>query len=276
MSAPPGAGTTMPARRPRSAVRTFFGGALILCALGGLALTAVFGWFVFGDDASVRNPAYRGVAWRNEPATTLFPDRLSAYRQGDPQDPRQRRMEWVRAALSADTRCATGLEPAALKLAEKYGCQAVLRATYVDATNTQVATVGVIVIKDAEKDEDGYMPSELLAKPINEAGDGYEAAEGHDRAAFTVRALAAPGTPAARWNDAARNATYAESTDNYTIAVTVGTTDGRRAARLPAPWDDAGVLAATRDDRASYLEGAKGLSESYVGSLLRVADGDGT
>ncbi|MFD7297904.1 hypothetical protein ACFV9W_31860 [Streptomyces sp. NPDC059897] len=260
-----------PATKPRGKARTFFGIALITCAAIGLLLTLAFGWTIFFDRATTRNPAYEATAWRNESADEVFPDTLAAYAE-DPDDT-ERQMKWVRAGIAQETSCAAGLEGPALKLANARDCQAVFRATYVDALNTQVASVGLIVLGDTKKDTYGTRPNQPLAEAITQYGDGDEGAGEAKGTAFSVRAHSVKGTPAAAWSDARRNSTVAsDSSDNYVFAVTTGSTDGRMAARLPAPWNSYGVNAAHGQDRTAYSEAAKGLSKAAFMSGLHEDD----
>ncbi|WP_306323324.1 MULTISPECIES: hypothetical protein [unclassified Streptomyces] len=236
-----------------------------MCAVLGLLLTLAFGWSIFFDRATTYNRAYEPVAWRNEPADKIFPDELSAYDGTSSATDRKQQMSWVRAGIAQDTSCASGLDGKALQTASAHDCKAVLRATYVDALNSQVATVALVVLGDTAQDEYGSTPNGPLADAISESGDGRDGTLHAPKVAYSVRAYGVKGTPAANWTDSRRNASAAKvSGDNYVIAVTAGATDGRLAARLPAPWNSYGVQAPNVKDRSTYTEAAKGLTESEI------------
>ncbi|MEO3826542.1 hypothetical protein [Actinomadura sp. B10D3] len=248
-------------------MRTFFGISFIVCAVGGLLLTFAFGWYVFLDDAQVRNPAYEATMWRNEPADELFPDKLNgSVESGEGGNPSN--AKWVRAGISQDTSCEKGLDGDALKAATRYGCEAVLRATYVEATGSHVATIALIVVKDHTEDGDGFTPANRLGDRIQDKGDDI------DQPDFGVRAFTVPGTPAAKWTDEARNGTYATTASEYAVAATAGATDGRRAGRLPAPWNGTSDVSAGRGDRATFTYGAEALTKSYADWLGRLSEGE--
>jgi len=89
-----------------------------------------------------------GGRWRNLPAGQIFPHAIT-YRlpvsviQGDlPLD-----LQAVRVAIAPASGCAAAVtDSAAASLLHRNGCQAVLRATYVDETSSFVVTVGVAVL----------------------------------------------------------------------------------------------------------------------------------
>ncbi|TYB45904.1 hypothetical protein FXF51_59780 [Nonomuraea sp. PA05] len=213
----------------------------LLPLLGGGALIAK-AWS--NSRQVIHNPEYSKQLWRNVPVETLFPARLGrehpdkSYR--DPNDERG----WTRAAVSSGTSCEQALSGALASAADKGGCVAALRATYLDDTGGTAATVALIAFRD-----DQY-PRQGLQDILSEADDKPE---------HVVRALAAPGT---QWKDAARagNGGWGVAGTPMYVAVTTGPADGRRAGNLPLPWGRRAYP--QQEDREAWAHTAQGLAES--------------
>lgn len=135
----------VPARHP---ART---AAAIVCVVLGLGLIggAVTGSWLTGDSsadpASDAGYAPLRTLWHSTPVDTFFPPTLT----GDGAGPGGADRTWNRIAVAPDSACAGALDPLLLKTLRTVGCERVLRATYSDATNTSVITVG-LVFTDAE------------------------------------------------------------------------------------------------------------------------------
>ncbi|WP_433327462.1 hypothetical protein [Spirillospora sp. CA-294931] len=92
-------------------------------------------------------------------------------------------------------------------------CRAVLRATYLDQLQGLAITVGVVVFPDAES--------------ARSAAEWFP--EGRPRPG--LRALSFPGSPTARFGDAARQSAAVRHGGPYVVAATVGYADGRPTVR---------------------------------------------
>ncbi|MFD4768020.1 hypothetical protein [Streptomyces niveus] len=130
----------VPARHP---ART--AGALVCVVLGlGLIGGAVTGSWLTGDSSA--DPASKAgyaplrTLWHSTPVDAFFPPSLT----GDGAGPGGADRTWNRVAVAPDSGCAGALDPLLLKTLRTVGCERVLRATYTDATNTSVITVGMV------------------------------------------------------------------------------------------------------------------------------------
>ncbi len=213
-------------------VRVVFGVLLVLA--GTLALVgggAVAMHAYSNSQQTIANPAYGPVLWRDEPADHLFPDHLGRKdgRAGDVTKPKN--ASWHRLGISPDTSCDKGLTATVKRAANRLGCKAVLRATYIDPTGNTVATVVLIVLPEGESKK-------------KELEDFFLEQDGQ---AGTVNPLPVPGTLAAGWKADKRNGAGLSQTGGenlpYAIAATTGAADGRVAGDMP----DADDLDVTSD-----------------------------
>jgi transcriptional regulator with XRE-family HTH domain len=124
------------------------------------------------------NDAFLPESWHNLRADQFFPDQLSV-RDDTPA--------WVRQGIDESSECDDrALEPAFTEAARTYGCRAIVRATYIDATGTLVATIAVIVLDaGVESLHAEFDPA------VEDTGQ-------------LVHAYPVPDTPAAGWTDEKR------------------------------------------------------------------------
>ncbi|HEX2312391.1 MAG TPA: hypothetical protein VHJ17_01570 [Thermomonospora sp.] len=158
--------------------------------------------------AELRRAADTEVArrWRAWPASRIFPERLT-YRPGGEA------IEYAtRSGILPDTGCETAVEPSAAEILLRHGCRAVLRATYADQLEGVVVTIGVVVFPDQHA--------------------AHRARQQIPGSPTTLRAAAFPATPAALFNDAARQRGTAERGGPYLVLTTAGQSDGRPAAAV--------------------------------------------
>ncbi|REE98734.1 hypothetical protein DFJ69_4229 [Thermomonospora umbrina] len=159
--------------------------------------------------AELRRAADVEVArrWESWPSGRIFPERLT-YRPGDGEE-----YEYAtRSGIAPETACEASLEPKAAEVLLRHGCRAVLRATYADQLEGVVVTVGVVVFPDQHA--------------------AYRARGALSSSPTVLRASAFPGTPAALFNDAARQRGSAERGGPYLVLTTAGQSDGRPAAAV--------------------------------------------
>ncbi|WP_345589977.1 hypothetical protein [Streptomyces marokkonensis] len=173
--------------------------AAVCLVLGmGLVTGAVTGSWLAGDsgDGGARS-AFTEAAelWHGIPVDRLFPPTV----QGQGAGPGGADRTWTRVAVAPDSDCADAFDPLLAKVLEPVGCRRLLRATYTDATQSYVTTVGLLFAKaDAaamtslagrfEKEGLGrradLMPLPYAAKDTVAAGFGAP-----QRAAWTVSVL---------------------------------------------------------------------------------------
>lgn len=252
---PPGnpvPGAPVPPAGGGGAARKVIGSLLgvfgILGMLGGGALAA---HAYSNSQQSVPNSdAYGPVLWRNETADKLFPATI-----GDPpnytyQASDKRIAQWSRMGVSQDTSCSEGLSGETLKTAQKLGCKAVVRATYVDLTGEMVATVAIIVLPEGG----------TAAQEMGQYLDDQSTADVPDAA---VVPLKVPGTLAAKWQASRRNGMGGIGLGEdlpYAVAVTTGAVDGRASSNLPGDFGSGG---ANDEDRRPWMDGAEALSNMF-------------
>ena len=82
-------------------------------------------------------------AWHSTPVNTLFPRHLDGLGVGPGGSDRS----WTRIAVAPDSNCSDAYDPKLARALARVGCARLLRATYVDATRTDVITVGAQVAK---------------------------------------------------------------------------------------------------------------------------------
>jgi hypothetical protein len=165
--------------------------------------------------------------WRTWPAGRIFPATLSYTTKLLNNDTARR------VGISPDDQCAAALDPALAAPARRDGCRAGLRASYVDELQGVVYTTGVLAFPSPAKarafDRGLRLPS---ARPPGTA----------------LRALAFPGTAAARFADDTRQTATARQDGPYVLLTVAGYADGRPATRTAGPnnpitFDAAGQLA---------------------------------
>lgn len=237
------------------AARKVFGGLLtvfgVLGTLGGGALAA---HAYSNSQQAIPNSAYGPTLWRNEPTEVLFPETV-----GEPpnytHDAADKEVaQWSRMGISEDTSCSKGLSGGTKESAERLGCKAVLRATYVDLTGEMVATVAIIVL-----------PAGTAGQEMGEYFDDQEYADVPDAA---VVPFAVPDTLAAKWQDNRRNGMGGTALGGdqlpYAVAVTTGAVNGRTSGNLPGEF---GSYGANDQDRKPWMDAGNALSESFFTHL---------
>lgn len=158
--------------------------------------------------------------WRVTPKTQIFPVRilyqLRVEQFGSPGALMltARRLEIARQASCVR---AAAADRVLIRLFDRRGCEAVLRATYADASSSLVLTVGVAVLRNGAS---ATTAAHYLTR---------RAAEG--QGAVTVRPMLSPvsvsGTPAAAFSSSERQLSWAVSAGPYLVVATVGYADNR-------------------------------------------------
>ncbi|WDF44566.1 hypothetical protein PBV52_08530 [Streptomyces sp. T12] len=180
-------------------IRPRIAGAAACVVLGlGLIGGALTGSWLIGDpgEAGAQDTfAAAGSLWHSIPVDKLFPPTVIGQGAG----PGGADRTWTRIAVAPDTGCANAFDPLLRKALAPAGCQRLLRATYIDATQSYVTTVGLLFTKadaaamralDTEFTKEGLdrrsdlMPRPYAAKGTLAAGFGAE-----QRASWTVSVL---------------------------------------------------------------------------------------
>ncbi|MFJ8635445.1 hypothetical protein [Streptomyces sp. NPDC093568] len=179
--------------RPRIAVAA----ACVVLGVGLIGGALTGSWLVGepGDGGARDTFAAAGSLWHSVPVDRLFPPTVSGTGAG----PGGADRTWTRIAVAPDTGCADAFDPLLRKALAPVGCQRLLRATYIDATQSYVTTVGLLFTKadatamrslDARFAKEGLdrrtdlMPRPYAAKGTLAAGFGDE-----QRASWTVSVL---------------------------------------------------------------------------------------
>ncbi|MFI2716487.1 hypothetical protein ACH5AI_09090 [Streptomyces collinus] len=119
--------------------------AAAVCLVLGLGLIsgAVTGsWLVggSGEEGSPSTFAAAGSLWHSVPVDQLFPPTV----QGRGAGPGGADRTWTRIAVAPDSGCKDAFDPLLRKALAPVGCERLLRATYTDATESYVTTVGLL------------------------------------------------------------------------------------------------------------------------------------
>ena len=183
-------------------------------AVAGLAVATFAGGRVHAEQtrqptrAELSTAAATAVAqrWERMPAGRLFPATI-----GYTTD-LQTKETATRLGIDPRTACARALDGTLLRRAERDGCVAGLRAGYADQLGGSVYTLGILVFPDKAKASAFYAKVPVI---------GYPAAG--------LRALTVPGTAAARFGDAARQAAAVQVAGPYVVLAVAGYADGRPA-----------------------------------------------
>jgi subtilisin family serine protease len=183
-------------------------------AVAGLAVAGFAGSQAYAEQARKPTPAElsaaaaAGVAqrWERVPAGAIFPARI-----GYTTDLLTRETA-IRVGIGPDDACAEAVDGTLLSQAERDGCVAGLRADYTDQLAGSVYTLGVLAFGSAARASAFYARIPLTSYP-----------------ATGLRALAIPGTPAALFGDAARQAVAARLAGPYVVLAVAGYADGRPA-----------------------------------------------
>jgi hypothetical protein len=155
--------------------------------------------------------------WRALPAASIFPA-VAAYRvpAAALYAPADLVLSARRLGLSENAGCSAAASARAAQVLAGAGCTAMLRASYVDASGSFVATVGVAVLPDIQS-------AAQVADKLSSLGRS---------PSLGLRALPVRGTAAGKFRDRQRQLYVAEAAGPYVIMSTAGFADGRARVRL--------------------------------------------
>ncbi|MGW3507117.1 hypothetical protein [Streptomyces sp. NPDC000994] len=230
--------------RPRVAVAA----ACVVLGIGlvGGALTGSWLTGEPGKPGAEGGFAAAGAMWHSVPVDQLFPPTLDGRGAG----PGGADRTWTRVAVAPDSGCEGAFDPLLRKALTPVGCARLLRATYTDATQSYVTTVGLLFTK-----ADAPTMTSLAARFENEGLAR--------RTDLVPRPYAAKGTVAAAFGDEQRASwTVSVLTEAPVVVYAVsGWADGRAAGTPQAAADATKSGATTPAAQAGLGNEAQGLAD---------------
>ena len=204
-----------PVTPARTGRRSLF---LVLTAVAGgccLVTAVLAGRAAIAAQTRPPTPAERAAAaaaavaqrWRSWPAGRIFPADLRYTTTLHVRETAHR------VGISRDYRCAAALDAALASPAHQDGCQAGIRASYVDQLDGVVYTIGVLAFPDRAR-------AAAFTRRLPQARPP----------AAALRALALPGTASARFTGVARQTANARQDGPFVLLTVAGYADGRPAA----------------------------------------------
>ncbi|MFF4050052.1 hypothetical protein ACFYZ5_25705 [Streptomyces chartreusis] len=238
--------------RPRIAVAA----ACVVLGVGLIGGAVTGSWLVGepGDSGARDTFAAAGSLWHGVPVDQLFPRTVIGKGAG----PGGADRIWTRIAVAPDSGCTGAFDPLLRKALAPVGCQRLLRATYTDATQSYVTTVGLLFT-----DADATAMRSL---------DGRFSKEGLDRRTDLMpRPYAAKGTKAAGFgNDQRASWTVSVLTDAPVVVYAVSGWADHRTVDEPQPADEAMESGATTAvAQAGLGHEAKGLADRIERALRK-------
>ncbi|MGW3129301.1 hypothetical protein [Streptomyces sp. NPDC001123] len=181
----------------RLAPRTAAAAACMVLGLGLIGGAVTGGWIIDdgGDPGAATSFSSTAGLWHNVPVDELFPRTV----QGTGAGPGGADRTWTRIAVAPATGCADAFDPLLRKTLAPVGCQRLIRATYTDATQSYVTTVGLLFTKADSAgmaalakrftDERLDRRADLLPLPFAAKGTAAERFGPHQRASWTISVL---------------------------------------------------------------------------------------
>lgn len=161
--------------------------------------------------------------WHDLPAARIFPSRIGYAPPAALNDiGSSLTLHADRLDVARQAPCRAVTDPAAAEVLARNGCEAVLRATYTDDTDTYVTTVGVTPFPTDSQAQDAQ--AELGAKRLR-MSDGRTPG---------VRTVSFTGTPAAGFTDNRRQLSASVVVGPYLVMYAVGYTDSRALVPVSA------------------------------------------
>ena len=185
-------------------------GALGLAGFGLAALAQAMPRKFTADQRQQITDWEFGQRWRDLPAGAIFPASVSYPAPAELSDDPSLRLSAERAGIAKQASCASATDPVSAAVLDRDGCAAILRATYVDGTDSYVVTVGAAVLP-------GTSQASAAARAI----------AGTDGVRSAVHAVPVNGTPAAAFTDKRRQLSGVVSAGTYVVLYTVGYADNR-------------------------------------------------
>jgi hypothetical protein len=192
-------------------IAAIFGGIGLVVSLAGLAIQLLPRHFSAAQQRQIM--AWEvSKRWRTLPAGEIFPAQVSYQLSAMAlQDLNPVSLQAARVGIAPQATCDGATDPAAARVLDAHGCQALLRATYTDESATYVITVGVAVLGSA-----GQASAAVAAMNATKEADK----PGLESAAFA-------GTPAGSFGNGQRQLTVSQAAGPYVVMYAAGYADGR-------------------------------------------------
>jgi hypothetical protein len=184
------------------------GVAGLVISLIGVATQVLPRQFTAGQQRQITDWEF-GSHWRTMQAGAIFPPSVSYSAPASLND-EGLKLTATRIGIARQASCTAATDGAVAAVLDRNGCAAMLRATYVDGTDSYVVTVGVAV-----------MPKSAQAAAAERELPGGR---------YGVRAVRFKGTPAAAFTNGRRQifGVLAGSTGTYVFFYTIGYADDRQ------------------------------------------------
>jgi hypothetical protein len=172
-----------------------------------------------------------GKRWRTMPAGKIFPASLQYTPPRALSDDPTLQLTADRIGIAGQASCAAATDPAAVgAVLARHGCEAMLRATYVDGTDSYVITVGVAAMPGSAQVNAAERELAGVVGGSNGAG---------------VRTVPVAGSLAAAFTDSRRQLSGSMPAGPYLVFYAIGYTDGRPSVPVTADgYADAEMTAA--------------------------------
>jgi hypothetical protein len=153
--------------------------------------------------------------WRQLPAGTIFPASVTYPPPQQLQDGGTLTLTTRRLGIAPQVTCPQGADAAAASVLGPGGCEALLRATYVDGTGSFLVTIGVAAFPSAAQ---ASVAEQRLSAPGTTRSGAL---------APGVQAVPFAGTRASGFTNARRQLSGSLSAGPYVVLYTIGYADGR-------------------------------------------------
>jgi hypothetical protein len=154
--------------------------------------------------------------WRELPAGAIFPATATYPPPQELQDGGTLTLATRRLGIARQATCQQATDPAAAAVLSRGGCEALLRATYVDGTGSFLVTIGVAAFASAAQ---ASAAEQQLSAPSSSARSG--------ALAPGVEAVPFAGTLASEFTDPRRQLSGSLSAGPYVVLYAIGYTDER-------------------------------------------------
>lgn len=181
--------------------------------------------FTAGQQRQITNWEY-GKRWRELDAGQIFPAEVRYAPPAALAADRSLGLTARRIGIARQTTCQAATDPAAAAVLDRDGCTAMLRATYVNGTDSYVITVGTAILPGAARAQAAARELAAASRATGNAAAGSSAGRGV-RIAPGVRAVSFKNTPAAWFTNARRQLSGSIAAGTYVVLYTVGYADSR-------------------------------------------------
>jgi hypothetical protein len=182
-----------------------------------------------------------GKRWRTWPAGRIFPASVTYRVPGQVLASKTGlSLPAHRVGIAPEAPCATASDRPAARVLARYGCTAVLRATYADATGAFVVTIGVAVLHSGPDGAAG-------------AAGAQPAMPGSGNLRPGVRVAAFPGTLTAPFANRSRQVSSSIAAGPYLVMYAAGYADGRPHLKANGDSYAEGELLTASEGIAGYI-----------------------